>query len=114
MPMTLSWANGFKAAISGGIDLSANSARLNLAQLGTLFLSSAMVVFPSCASEQTRTVRSTTTTTTPAQPQATTTETTETTKAQQPDSVLGATAYAVGTVILFPFRLIDDAVGLIV
>jgi hypothetical protein len=73
----------------------------------------AMEVFPSCASEQTKTVQSTTTTT-PAQPQTTTTTTTETTKPQEPDSVLGAMAHAVGTVILFPFRLIGDAVGLIV
>jgi hypothetical protein len=76
-------------------------------------LFSTMEVFPGCASEQTKTVRSTTTAGTPAQPQATTT-TTETTKSKQPDSVLGATAHAVGTVLLFPFRLIGDAVGLIV
>ena len=85
----------------------------------------AMDILPGCASEQTKTVQSTTTTTTPAQPQAaptttparsqaTTTTTTETTKPQEPDSVLGATAHAVGTVLLLPFRLIGDAVGLIV
>jgi hypothetical protein len=65
----------------------------------------AIEVLPGCASEQTKTMRSTTTTTAPAQPQATTTTTTETTKSQGPDSVLGATAHAVGTVILFPFGL---------
>ncbi len=76
-------------------------------------LFSAMEVFSGCASEQTKTVQSTTTTSTPAQPQATTT-TTETIDTKRPDSVLGATAHAVGTVILLPFRLIGDAVGLIV
>jgi hypothetical protein len=87
-------------------------------------LISAVGVFPGCASQQTETVRSTTTASAPAQaqatadtpapPQATTTTTTDTTKTQEPDSVLGATAHAVGTVILFPFRLIGDAVGLLV
>ena len=77
-------------------------------------LFSTMEVCTSCASEQTKTVQSTMTTSTPAQPQATTTTTTEITKPQEPDSVLGATAHAVGTVILFPFRLIGDAIGLIV
>ena len=79
---------------------------------------SAMEVFPGCASEQTKSAQSTTTNTpavsTAAQPQATTTTTTETAKSNKPDSVLGATAHAVGTVILFPFRLIGDAVELLV
>jgi len=73
------------------------------------FLISAMEVFPGCTSEHTKTVQSTTTTSTPAQHQTTT----ETTKPQEHDSVLGATAHAVGTVILFPFRLIGDALMLI-
>jgi hypothetical protein len=89
-------------------------------------LFSVVAVFPGCASEQTKTTQSTTTANTLAQPQATstttastpaqpqTTTTTETTKTERPDSVLGATAHAVATVILFPFRLIGDAVGLIV
>jgi hypothetical protein len=77
-------------------------------------LFSAVEVFPGCASQQTKTVHSTTTTSTPSQPQASATTTTETTEQQQPDSVLGATAHAVATVILFPFRLIGDAVELIV
>ncbi len=76
-------------------------------------LVSAIGVFAGCASEQTKTVRTTTTATDPAQPQANTT-TTETTTFKEPDNVLGATAHAVGTVILFPFRLIGDAFGLIV
>jgi len=76
-------------------------------------LASALGVCAGCASEQIKTVRTTTTATGPAQPQANTT-TTETTTSNEPDSVLGATAHAVGTVILFPFRLIGDAFGLIV
>jgi hypothetical protein len=31
----------------------------------------------------------------------------------EPDSVLGATAHAVGTIILLPFRIVADVVGLI-
>jgi hypothetical protein len=90
-------------------------------------LFSVIELFPGCASEQSTTVRSTTTSTnpaqpqdattsasTPAQPQTTTTTTTEVSKPKEPDSVLGATAHALATVILFPFRLIGDAVGLIV
>ncbi len=45
-------------------------------------------------------------------PPATTTTTTTTTSSA-PDSVLGATFHAVGTIILFPFRLIGDAIELI-
>ncbi len=31
----------------------------------------------------------------------------------EPDSVLGASAHAVGTVILFPFRVVGDTLGLL-
>jgi autotransporter translocation and assembly factor TamB len=37
LPMNLSWANGVKAKIGNTIDLTVNSAHLNLAQLGSLF-----------------------------------------------------------------------------
>jgi uncharacterized membrane protein YdcZ (DUF606 family) len=37
-----------------------------------------------------------------------------TTTANAPDSVLGAAAHAVGTIILFPFRPVGDALGLLV
>ena len=50
---------------------------------------------------------------TPADNQPYTTTTT-TRQSNEPDSVLGATAHALGTIILFPFRLIGDAVGLLV
>ena len=42
-----------------------------------------------------------------------TTTTTKTTKSDQPDSVLGATAHAVGTVVMLPFRLVGDTLELI-
>jgi hypothetical protein len=42
------------------------------------------------------------------------TTTTTTTQSNEPDSVLGATAHAVATIVLLPFRLIGDAIGLIV
>lgn len=63
------------------------------------------------------TSRSTTTTTTTKKadqsaPQESTTTTTVTT--DEPDSVLGATLHAVGTIVLFPFRLVGDAIGLLV
>lgn len=73
---------------------------------------------PGCASQpETKTVEKTTTTTNNPEPPKSTTTTTITrteTSEKQPDSILGATAHAVGTVILFPFRLIGDALGLIV
>lgn len=43
-----------------------------------------------------------------------TTTTTTTTESNEPDSVLGATVHAVATVVLLPFRLVGDAVGLII
>lgn len=49
-----------------------------------------------------------------AYPSSTSTTTTTTTTTDEPDSVLGATAHAIGTIILFPFRLVGDAISLIV
>jgi len=40
-------------------------------------------------------------------------ETTTTTTSSRPDSLVGATAHAVATAIELPFRLVGDAVGLI-
>ncbi len=45
-------------------------------------------------------------------PSQTTTTTTKTTT-DEPQSVVGATANAVGTVILFPFRVVGDTLELI-
>ncbi len=47
-------------------------------------------------------------------PTTSTTTTTTTTKDDEPDSVLGATFHAIGTIILFPFRLVGDAIELLV
>ncbi|HLH78562.1 MAG TPA: hypothetical protein VKV28_17305 [Candidatus Binataceae bacterium] len=41
------------------------------------------------------------------------TTTTTTTTTSRPDSLLGATAHAVATAIELPFRLVGDAIGLI-
>jgi hypothetical protein len=70
------------------------------------------VVIQGCSSQS----ETTSTTTTSEEPQAapTTTTTTSTTTSNEPDSVLGATFHAIGTIILFPFRLVGDAIGLIV
>jgi hypothetical protein len=82
-----------------------------------LLLTGALV---SSCSQRSTTTRETTTTSVPADPtdegstRRTTTTTREITSSDRPDSVLGATAHAVGTIILFPFRLIGDAAGLIV
>jgi hypothetical protein len=70
------------------------------------------VVVQGCSGQS----ETTTTTTTSAVPQSdpTTITSSTTTTSNEPDSVLGATFHAVGTIILFPFRLIGDAIGLIV
>jgi uncharacterized lipoprotein YajG len=82
-----------------------------------VMLALAFPILQGCASQQeTKTVEQPTTTNNPEPPKSTTTTTitrTETSE-QQPDSILGATVHAVGTVILFPFRLVGDALGLIV
>ena len=64
-----------------------------------------------CAGQQT-TTQTSQTSPDPDHPGAATTTTT-TTSDSEPDSVLGATLHAVGTVILFPFRLVGDTLGLI-
>lgn len=66
-------------------------------------------ILSGCADQQT-----TTTTVQPADPDAPAgTTSTTTTTTDEPDSVVGSTLHAVGTIILFPFRLIGDALGLI-
>jgi len=49
----------------------------------------------------------------PSTPPSQTTTTTTKTTTDEPQSVLGATANAVGTVILFPFRVVGDTLELI-
>jgi len=61
--------------------------------------------------------QSETTTTTSSEPQSaptTTATSTTTTSSDEPDSVPGATFHAIGTIILFPFRQVGDAIELIV
>ena len=70
-------------------------------------------VVQGCSSQS----ETTTTTTTSAVPQSdptTTITSSTTTTSNEPDSVFGATFHAIGTIILFPFRLVGDAIGLIV
>jgi len=43
-----------------------------------------------------------------------TTTTTTTTESDEPDSVLGATAHALVTIVLLPFRIVGDTLGLII
>jgi len=40
--------------------------------------------------------------------------TTTITESNEPDSVLGATTHAVVTIVLLPFRIVGDALGLII
>ena len=80
------------------------------------FLLLAAPFFQGCASEQDQTVRETTTSTDAGPPPSstsTTTTTTEKTTSREPDSVVSATAHAIGTAILFPFRSASDTLELI-
>ncbi|SRR5579875_1138787 len=43
----------------------------------------------------------------------TTVTTTTTTTTDRPDSVLGATAHAIGTIVMLPFRVVGDTLSLI-
>jgi hypothetical protein len=61
----------------------------------------------SCADTTTQT----TYTSAPGDPEVASTTTTTTT--DQPDSVVGSTANAAGTIIAAPFRLVGDALGII-
>jgi hypothetical protein len=88
------------------------------AMLGLVLAVGATAVLQSCGDQQQTTQTSSsdsaygTGAASPATPGTTTTTTTTT--SEEPDSVVGATLNAVGTVILFPFRLLGDAIELIV
>jgi uncharacterized protein YceK len=71
------------------------------------------VVVQGCSS-QSETTTSTTTSEAPQSAPTTMITTSTTTTSNEPDSMLGATFHAIGTIILFPFRLVGDAIGLIV
>jgi hypothetical protein len=64
----------------------------------------------SCADTSSQTTY--TTTSDPSNPTVAQTTTTTTTT-NQPDSVVGSTADAAGTIVAAPFRLVGDAVGII-
>ena len=88
------------------------------AVLGLVLALGATTILQSCGDQQQTTQTSSSsslygTQATSADTPATTTTTTTTTT-EEPDSVLGATLNAVGTVMLFPFRLLGDAIELIV
>ena len=70
------------------------------------------VVIEGCSSHSETTTTTTSEETQSAPPTKTTTSTTTT--SNEPDSVLGATFHAIGTIILFPLRLVGDAIELIV
>lgn len=88
-----------------------------------LTLACAVPLMQGCSDQRQVTTVERTTTTDPGtektpdtvtNPSEQTTTTTTTTKSpDEPPSVLGATASAIGTIILFPFRLVGDALGLI-
>jgi hypothetical protein len=48
------------------------------------------------------------------QPPPSTITTTTTKESNEPDSVLGATTHAVVTIVMLPFRVVGDALGLII
>src|SRR5215472_12786991 len=86
-----------------------------IVSLSVLLMGAPMISGCSSQSETTTTTQQTTASTDPeAAPTTTTTTTTTTTKDDEPDNVLGATFHAIGTIVLFPFRLIGDAIGLLV
>jgi len=98
------------AAVGGGVAMKRTKNLIMFAALSLLLIG--------CSTERT----TTTVTTQPAPlppasdestpPSQTTTTTTKTTT-DEPQSVLGATANAVGTVILLPFRVVGDTLELI-
>ena len=84
--------------------------------LPIIALSMALITPPvilGCSS-QSETTTTTTTSEVPQSAPTTTVTSSTTTTSNEPDSVLGATFHAIGTIILFPFRLVGDAIGLIV
>lgn len=79
-----------------------------IAAIGLSAILCACVTLESCADTSSQTTYNTTA---PGEPPAETTTTTTTT--EQPDSVVGSTANAAGTIIAAPFRIVGDALGVI-
>ena len=82
--------------------------------IAVLVVTIALPIAQGCSSQQTTTTETTQTAPDPNNPAASSTTTTTTTTENEPDSLLGATFHVIGTAILFPFRLVGDALGLIV
>lgn len=76
---------------------------------------SASAIFCACLTLQSCSTSQTTYTTTsdPGEAQIAETTTTTTTTTDEPDSVVGSTAHAAGTIIAAPFRLVGDALSII-
>lgn len=72
----------------------------------------ACLMLQSCAETRSETTY-TTTTTDSGEPVQHTTTTTTTTRDDDHDSILGSTLHAVGTIIAAPFRLVGDAVSIV-
>jgi hypothetical protein len=68
----------------------------------------ACLALASCADTTTQTTYTTTPGEAPGESTTTTTTTTD-----QPDSVVGSTAHAAGTIIAAPFRIVGDTLGVI-
>ena len=89
---------------------------MKIRMLPAIVLSIALVgpaMLQGCSTHQETTTRETTVNNGDSDTPPSTTTTTTTTS-DEPDSVLGATFHAVGTIILLPFRLVGDAISLIV
>lgn len=78
--------------------------------IGLCALLCGCLVLTSCADTSSET---TYTTSAPGEPPVESTTTTTTTTTPDHDSVVGATANAVGTVIAAPFRLVGDALSIV-
>jgi hypothetical protein len=72
----------------------------------------ACLTLQSCADTSSETTY-TTTTTDPGEPVERTTTTTTTRSDDDHDSILGSTLHAVGTIIAAPFRLVGDAISIV-
>ena len=83
--------------------------RSRMKWIPALILACAIATIPACASQN----QAPPPETTAAQSQPQAAPTPAPAQSSEPDSVLGATAHAVATIILLPFRIVADVVGLI-
>ena len=79
-----------------------------ISTIGLSAILSACLALASCADTTTQTTYSSA----PGEPPESTT-TTYTTTTDQPDSVVGSTAHAAGTIIAAPFRIVGDTLSVI-